>query len=350
MNDFGFEPDFERLKSVLMGGISDRVPNIELVIDREIKDGFLGRPVVNLADEIEFRYKAGYDYAWISIGMIDPAGTVNKDFVSEKEEQHFKGKDKRVWADEHGGIIKTIKDIDSFAWPVADKLDYSPFTEAKKHLKGRMKIIAILGKIFTAAWELVGLEKFSESMYDNVEFIDSLVQHIGNIQLDVFKKVVELETVGAVWVPDDIAYNSGTMVHPEWLKKKIFPYYRKMARICRDLGKPFIYHSDGDLSCMIDTIIGTGFNALHPIEPESMDIYELRTKVNSKLCLLGNIRVHTLSTAKGDEIIELAKDRIVNLGRKGAYCLGSSNSIPNYIPLENYKTMLQTNAEFGKIV
>ena len=98
---------------------------------------------------------------------------------------------------------------------------------------------------------------------------------------------------------------------------------------------------------MIETIIDTGFNALHPIEPESMDIYDLRGRVGKRLCLLGNIRVHTLSTASPGVVRELVSDRILNLGREGAYCVGSSNSIPNYVPLANYKAMLATSAELA---
>ena len=71
--------------------------------------------------------------------------------------------------------------------------------------------------------------------------------------------------------------------------------------------------------------------------------------MGKKLCLLGNIRVHTLSTGTPREIRELVKDRVVNLGHKGAYCAGSSNSVPNYVPPTNYKVMLAACAEYGRI-
>lgn len=351
MNKFGFEPDFENLRTVLNGGKGYRVPNMELVIDREIKDAFMKKPVITLQDEIEFRYQAGYDYVWISVGMIDPAGTVNKDVVNEKkdDEKYFAGKDERLWADEHSGKIKNRKDFESFSWPDPEKLDYSPFFEAGKYLKPGMKIIAVLGKIFTASWGLMGLENFSLTMYDDPKLVSDLVTHIGTIQLKVLKNIVNIDAIGAFWIHDDIAYHTGTMVPADWLKKTIFPFYQEMIDICHKSRKPVIYHSDGDLTAMIDTIIHIGFNALHPIEPESMDIYGLRKKINNKLCLIGNIRVHSLVTESLAYVQDLVKDRIINLGYKGAYCLGSSNSVPNYVPLENYKAMLQINADLGII-
>jgi len=71
--------------------------------------------------------------------------------------------------------------------------------------------------------------------------------------------------------------------------------------------------------------------------------------VGKQLCLLGNIRVHSLATGTPQEIAALVKNRLVRLGYQGAYCVGSSNSIPDYVPLENYKAMLQTSARYGKI-
>lgn len=349
MNRYGFEPDFENFKTVVTGGRGHRVPNVELVIDQEIKDGFMGRPVQGLAGEIEFRYQAGYDYAWVTVGMIDPAGTVNKEHVGQDEGKHFEGKDKRVWADEHTGLIKTMADIEAFPWPDAGTLDWSPFVEAETLLKPGMKLIAILGKIFTASWQLMGFEAFCMAMYQEPKLVDELVRRVAESQMAVFRKAVEFDTVGAIWVPDDVAYHSGPMVPPEWLQQNVFNWYKQMGAELKEAGKPFLYHSDGDMSLLIDTVIDSGINAFHPVEPESMDIYELRKRVGKRLALMGNIRVHTLSTATPEVVRDLVADRIRNLGHDGAYCVGSSNSVPNYVPLENYTTMLETSAELSPI-
>jgi len=269
--------------------------------------------------------------------------------LQDSDEKHVKGKDRRVWAEEHGGIIEDMDDIEAYPWPNPDLLDYALFTEGASLLRGGMKIIAVLGKIFTAAWQLVGFERFCELSALDPDFILELIQRIGSLQVDVFKRVIELESVGAAWIPDDIAFRSGTMLSPEWFIQMIFPYYHEMASMARSLDKPIIYHSDGDLTSMLDTIIRTGFHALHPIEPESMDIYQIREQVQSQLCLVGNISVNTLSVGTAEEIRALVKDRLTRLGYAGAYCVGSSNSVPNYVPFDNYLTLLEASAEHGRI-
>jgi uroporphyrinogen decarboxylase len=349
MNAYGFEPDFANLRKVLLGGRGHRVPNVELVIDREIKDAFMGSPVVTLAEDIAFRYQAGYDYTWVSIGMIDPAGTVNKDLVADGGDKHFQGADRRVWADEHSGVLSDLSRLDDYPWPDPAKLDYSPLVEARTLLPKGMKLIAILGKVFTASWQLTGFDDFMLKLALEPQAVAALVRRVGEIQLEVCRRVLQYDTVGAVWVPDDVAYHSGPMVSPAWLKEHVFSFYRRMGALCRQADKPFIYHSDGDMSLLIDEIIDCGFNALHPIEPESMDIYDLRRRVGRRLCLLGNIRVHSLVTESPAAIRELVRDRVTRLGHEGAYCVGSSNSVPNYVPIEHYKAMLQASADFGRI-
>lgn len=346
MNRFNFEPDFENLKNVLMGKKGYRIPNAELVIDQEIKEQFLEKPVISIADEIEFRYQAGYDYAWFSIGMIDPAGTINKERVSKSSDRHFQGKDERVWADEQGGTFSNKYDIDAYPWPDPQLIDYTSLDTAATVLKPGMKVIAVLGKIFTAAWQLMGFTRFCEQLYTNPSFVVALIERIAYIQLEVLKTIITMDAVGAVWIPDDIAYKTGLMIHPQWFKDHLFPHYARMTEVCHANDKPVIYHSDGNLSEIIDTIIDTGFTALHPIEPEAMDIYALRKQIGTNLCLLGNISVNTLSIGSRKEIADLSKERLLTLGEQGAFCLGSGNSIPHYVCFDNYITMLQTNAQF----
>jgi len=349
MNRFGYEPDFDNFKTVLQGGRGHRVPIAELVIDQELKEAFLGRPLSGMADEVEFRYQAGYDYAWVSVGMIDPAGTVNKELVRDSEERHVEGKDRRVWADEHGGLIRDRRDLNAYPWPDPESLDYGPFHEAAAALRPGMMLVAVLGKIFTAAWQLTGFERFCELSLLEPELAAELTERAGRLQVEVFRRVMAFDCVGAAWLPDDIAFRTGTLLPPEWFRRHVFPFYREMTALARRLDKPVIYHSDGDLTPVLDDILGAGFDALHPIEPESMDIYALRERVGRRLCLVGNISVNTLSVGTREDVRALVKDRVTRLGYEGAYCVGSSNSVPNYVPYANYLALLEASAEFAGV-
>lgn len=342
MNRFGFEPDFDNLRTVLLGGKGHRVPNIELVIDKPVMEAFMGRAVDTVADEVAFRYEAGYDYVWVAVGMIDPANTVNRGDLAEAAPR-------RDWAHGAEGMVTSPADIEAYPWPRPQDLDLSAYEEAAAALRPGMKTIGVVGKIFTAAWELTGFERFCAWMYEQPELLAKLVRRIGRAQLDVFYAIVDRPEVGAVWAPDDVAYHNGPMVPPAWIIENVYPYYHEMAEACRKRGKPFLYHSDGNLWPFLDAIVDFGADALHPIEPEALDIYEMRAATRGKLCLLGNIRVDTLSRGTPAEIRKLTRDRVTRLGHEGAYCVGSSNSVPDYVPLANYQAMLKASADYGTL-
>ncbi|MCC6682147.1 MAG: nucleoside 2-deoxyribosyltransferase [Phycisphaeraceae bacterium] len=347
MQSPAYQPDFDNLSRILSGGQGFRVPTAELGIDVKIKEKLLGRHLETLADEIEFRYRAGYDFAWLSVGMIDPAGTVSRQFLDQDDKRHFSGRDDRVWARMHEGCITSSRDLDHLALPDPARLDYSEFIDGARLLKTGMKFVGVLGKIFTASWMLMGMEDFCEGIYGNPALVEALVRRIGEMQVAVAEQIVRFDSVGALWLPDDVAYHTGPMVSPQWLDEHVFNYYRRIVEAAHRYHKPVIYHSDGNMMPLIPIILDCGFDALNPIEPESMDIYKLREQVGTRLCLVGNIRVHTLATGSPQEIRSMVRERIQRLGRDGAYVVASSNSIPDYVPYENFRAMIDAVAEYA---
>jgi len=116
----------------------------------------------------------------------------------------------------------------------------------------------------------------------------------------------------------------------------------------RRYGRPLIYHSDGNVLPVVDDlIVEVGISALHPIEPKAMDIRQLKRDYGSRVALMGNVDVDLLSRGTADMVAEQTKELLRDIAPGGGYLLGSSNSIPYYIPLANYRAMLDTLGRFG---
>ena len=56
----------------------------------------------------------------------------------------------------------------------------------------------------------------------------------------------------------------------------------------------------------------------------------------------------SLARKTPEEITSEVKERLKYIAPGGGYCLGSSNSIPNWANLDNYRAMLQANYDHGK--
>jgi uroporphyrinogen decarboxylase len=79
-----------------------------------------------------------------------------------------------------------------------------------------------------------------------------------------------------------------------------------------------------------------------------MDIRELKAKVGDRVCLVGNVEVDTLTRGTRQQVAELTRGLIRDVAPAGGYCLGSSNTIPTYVPEPNYRAMVETALEHGR--
>ena len=80
-----------------------------------------------------------------------------------------------------------------------------------------------------------------------------------------------------------------------------------------------------------------------------MDIVELKRKVKNKLALLGSIDLDfPLSRGTPDDVQQYVKKRISETAPGGGFAIGSSNSVTHYVPLDNYKMMLETVNKYGE--
>lgn len=80
-----------------------------------------------------------------------------------------------------------------------------------------------------------------------------------------------------------------------------------------------------------------------------MDIVLLKKRYGHCLCLCGNIDLgYTLTLGSAQEVEAEVRERIRDLAPGGGYCLGSSNSIPEYVPLPNYNAMREAAFKYGR--
>ncbi len=321
------KPDFERFMSALHCEEPDRVPLGDWHVDQLPKEGYMGKKIVTFQEQADFWYTAGFDYITSSSGILEPVRapegmTVKGDSVHT---EYGEGRIQREWAHEHDGTITNWEQFEKYQWPTIDGFDLSKWDIFDKILPDGMKAILLLGKIYTTTWMFMGAETFFNALETNEALVAALFEKIGSIQYETFLRVIEHPCVGAVLNPDDIAHNTGLLVHPRHLRKYLFPWYKKMGDVCRDRGLGFIFHSDGDCTEAMDDLIECGFRGFNPIQPNSMDIVEVKKKWGKKLCLIGNLNLDsTLTLGTPRDVRAEVYERIRTIGPGGGYMVASS--------------------------
>lgn len=190
----------------------------------------------------------------------------------------------------------------------------------------------------------MGLENFAIATYEQPE----MVAYLLDLYTDWYAKAVShLCDTGLdfLWFGDDIAYKTAPYVSPRMFHDLILPRFRKVAQQCR---LPWIYHSDGNLFPIMDDLLSLGMSGLHPLEPEAMDIGELKRRIGGKVCLVGGISVDRLSRGTPDEIDALVKHAIATVAPGSGYMAASSNSIASYCKADNVRAMANAVLHYGQ--
>jgi len=166
----------------------------------------------------------------------------------------------------------------------------------------------------------------------------------------VMRRVIAMPGVVAAWYGDDLAYTESLLVSPKILRKIFFPWVEELAGIAHAAGFPFIMHSDGRLWQVLDDLIALGVNALHPIEPKAMDIYDLKRRYGKKIAIFGNVDLGyalTEGTGTPEAIRAEVRQQIRELAPGGGYGLSSGAGLTRYVELENFLAMREALLEYG---
>jgi len=357
-------PDFENFRNaILCNGEPSRVPLFDGTVAADHKARVIGRPVLGLADEVEFCMTVGYDFVPLTMGfrqtmrgeksgiMGDKA--VETSLLKPKEAEydiHQGGKTTRMWAEEGTGVIHDDASYDAFPWPDADStFNYGTIEELDRLLPDGAKVIVNVGYVFTAPWMMMGLENYCMALAQGDPLVRRMIERVGQTQLRVVENILQFDCVGAVRMPDDLGHTGGTIVAPRFLREHIFPWHKQIGDLVRAKSLPYLFHSDGRLYDVLDDLVACGYHSLHPCEPASMDIERLKREYGGRLCLMGNINLDsTLSLGTPAEVEEEVKLRIRTIAPGGGFCCGSSNSVPEYVPYDNYMAMTGAIKRYGK--
>jgi uroporphyrinogen decarboxylase len=249
------------------------------------------------------------------------------------------------------GTIKTPDDLDSYEPPNAFHPDtYEMMEKILKPIKG--EDIVIMGQCHSG-WHLAfqirgGIDKMAIDFYRNPRFARKLVDKVAQAGQRFAEAFIEVG-VDVLFVTDDYADTHGPLISPKLFRE----YELKNLKNIVDLGKkhnvPVLKHSDGNLNPILDDIIDTGIDGLHPIEPGAMNLKEVKEKYGERICIVGGVDCrYVLPYGKEEDVRRDVRRVIDDAGKNGGFILASSNSLHANVKVENIYTMVDEARKYGK--
>lgn len=356
MKDDVKKPNIERLLATMRGEIPDRVPNYEILLEARNVKALLGEDLgTTMAASRGASGEAFYSPPLEAKYFAEICQKTGMDAMTlEAIWTPLKYKDEQ-------GNLHNVTDGRINDWETLEKsikpdweLDFKPRRDViREYVKvakeNNLGVVWCFGAFFQCCYFfLCDFNELLLKFYTDREFVEAIF----DICVDYYIKITEIaieEGVDVIFVADDIAFKTGTFVKPDLFKGVWLPRMNKLIKLGRDAGLPVMFHSCGNLTHVMDSIVmEMDIDVLNPIEPYSMDIYDMKKRYGDKLGLSGNIDIAgPLAFGTPEEVREEVREHMEKLKPGGRYILSTNHSVMDDIAPENYRAMLDAGLEFG---
>lgn len=337
-----FQADYRNMLAVLNNKRPDRLPIYEHLINPPFMEAVLDVPFADLitgdaADRLEFfrhycRFfqEMTYDTVSFEVTMVDALpgdGAIMGGM----------------------GPIQNRADFDAYPWDDLPRIYWEhagpQFDAFRQCIPAGMSGLGGIGNgVFEVSEDLVGFEYLAYLQVDDPAVFTELYQRIGDLMVALWDEFLRRygDDFAICRFGDDMGFKTGTLVSPATIRQHVLPQYQRVINKIKGAGKPFLWHSCGNIFAIMDDVIALGINAKHSNEDVIAPFDEWITRYGDRIGLIGGIDVDLLCQKSPAEI----EETVVEMGTRfrqnaNGYALGSGNSIPEYVPVDGYRAMIE---------
>lgn len=341
-----FCPDYQNVVKAAKNIEVDRVPLYEHIICHEMMENITGERFGDLwagdrRDKVEYLRRAckfwkmmGYDTISFEccIGSAYPGSGALGGHIP--------------------GVIQTRDDFEKYPWDEVEERYFSwageNFSALREALLPGMKAVGGVGNgVFEVVQDLTGYMSLCYLREDDPELYEALFRKTGEIAASVWKRFLQeyADVFCVMRFGDDLGFKSTTLLPPEDIRKHVIPQYKKIIDMVHAAGKPFLLHSCGCIFNVMDDLIAAGIDAKHSNEDQIAYFPEWVERYGDRIGNFGGIDTDMVCRLSRQEMREYITDVFRKCRGHGGFAFASGNSIPSYVPVSGFITMVETVRE-----
>jgi uroporphyrinogen decarboxylase len=297
------------------------------------------RELINrfLDNVIAFWHAMGYDFVRVEVSLPLPAiAHVTKDTAK------VEGQTNRAWQSMTEGVITTWGQFEKYPWPQITDSCFYMHEYVCSHLPEGMGFTSChAGGVYEHLSRLVSYEGLSMMLYDDPALFKAITDKIGGLLEEYNRRLLQLDGLFAVFQGEDFGHGMGTLISPKAIRDYFLPWHKKYARMAHEAGKLYFLHSCGKMDAVMeDLITDVKIDAKHSFQERVAPVIEWKNRYGDRIGIIGGVDIDVLTTYAPGELRKYVRHIIDECSPGGRFALGSGNSIPSYIPVENYLVML----------
>ncbi len=203
--------------------------------------------------------------------------------------------------------------------------------------------------IFEKAWRIRGMEDLMMDFVSNPDLaeclLDQIAKRTGYLAMRYARAGVDVIQLG-----DDIGSQNAMMISPKTWRRFLKP---RLAKIIADTkaANPDVlifYHSDGKYEAVIPDLIEIGVDILNPVQPESMEIANLKRQYGERLCFWGGIGVQTtMPFGTPDDVRAAVRKLMADAGDRGGLVVSPAHVLEPDVPWDNIVAFVEAARQYG---
>lgn len=336
-----FEPDYQNIVDAAQNRVPRRLPLYEHLVSTGVMEKVLGVSFAHLYDgerpdlDIFFTHycrffrEMGYDtvsYEGCITEILPNGGAL--------------GGGKK-------GAIGSWEDYRGYPWEELEEryfaLNAPRFEALRQAMPKGMKAVGGVGNgIFECVQDLVGYMDLCYLREDELELYAQLFRKVGEVSLAIWKRF--LREYGDIFCVcrfgDDLGFKSATLLDPKDIREYVIPEYRAIIEAVHQAGKPFLLHSCGCIFSVMEDLIEAGIDAKHSNEDQIARFPEWVERYGDRIGNFGGIDTDAVCRLPKAEMEDYIRDVIDRCQAHGGFAFGSGNSIPDYVPVDQYLYMV----------
>jgi uroporphyrinogen decarboxylase len=335
-------PDYTQIASACRNRGGPPFPLYEHNVSIEVVEALLGRPLADLAagdetDKVEFFRTYAGCLASLGYDTVPFEGCVTE-LIQGGE----------ALCGRAGALVKTKADIEAFDWDgtVERYIErFGPsFRALARALPPGMKAHGGVGNgVFETVQDFVPLTDIAYLQIDDPDAWALLVTRVGDLMDAIWARFLAEfgDSFAFFRFGDDLGFQTSVLIQPSEIVGKIIPQYKRVIDRARSTGKPFLLHSCGAITPVMNELISAGIDAKHSNEDNIAPFEYWSETYGERIGNFGGVDMNVLCTFDEKGISEYVRDLKKKIVKTQGIAWGSGNQITDYTPPENFLAMVR---------
>ena len=199
--------------------------------------------------------------------------------------------------------------------------------------------------LWERAYMLVGMETLMEYFYTEPDLVKRLFRKITDFHLRMAEHYVAAGCKIA-YLSDDHGTQNSLLLGEKIIREFFLPEYERLFGYYKANGVLINFHSCGHIEPMLDIFMDLGVDILNPIQASANDLDAIRAKTQGRMAILGGVNSEVLMNGTADEIRDLTKLRMEQLGKNGGYICTPDQWMP--FPKDAVEILEDTVQKYGR--